>query len=52
MKLPAHWNKGLTDEIIYRVALDFMEHDKDGHKDEEEDKKNDAYVLSSYEENE
>ena len=50
MKLPDFLHRGLLYEIIRRGALDFIENDKDGHQDEEEDSNNDAYVLSSNEE--
>ena len=39
--------KGLLDDIICRGALDFIEHDKDGHKYEEEDSNYDKSMLSS-----
>ena len=45
-KLPDHLHKGQLVEIIHRGALDFIEHDKDGHQDEYEGSNNDASVLS------
>ena len=50
MKLPEFLHKGLLSEIICRGGIDYIEHDKDGHQDEEEDSKNDASVISSEEE--
>ena len=46
-KVPYFLHKGLLDEIIHRYALDFIEHDKDGHKYEEEDSNYDKSMLSS-----
>ena len=50
MKLPDRFHKGLLVEIVCRVALDFIEHEKDVHKDEEEDSDNVVSMLSSVEE--
>ena len=49
-KLPDFFHKGLLDEIIRRGALDFINHDKYVHQDEEEDSKNYASVISYDEE--
>ena len=46
MKLSDCLHKFILDEIIHRGALDFIDHDKDGHQDEEGDSNNDASVLS------
>ena len=45
MKFLDGLQKGLLDDIICRGALDFIEHDKDGHQDEEKNSKNDTSVL-------
>ena len=50
MKLPDHLHKHLLDETIRRGALDYIEHDKDAHQDEEEYSNNDSSVLSSIKE--
>ena len=47
MMLSNFFHKDLLDEIIRRGALEFIDHDKDGHQQEEEDLKNDASMLSS-----
>ena len=47
MKLPYRLHKVLLYYIIRICALDFIEHDKGGHQDEEEDSKNDVPLLSS-----
>ena len=48
--MPDPLDKGLLGEIICRGELDFVDHDKDGHQEEEKDSNNDASVLSYYEE--
>ena len=34
------------DEIIYRGAINFIEHDEDDHQEEEENSNNDASLMS------
>ena len=50
MDFPDRFYKGLLDDIIRRGALDFIDHDKDGHQNEDEYSENYASMLSSDEE--
>ena len=50
MKLPDIFHKCLMYDITCRGALDFINHDKYVHQDEEEESNNYAYVLSPDEE--
>ena len=47
MKFPNILHKGILDEIIRRGVLEFIKHEKDAHKEEEQDSENDASILSS-----
>ena len=52
MKLLNHLYKVLIDDIILRVAIEFINHDKDDHQQEEEEFNNDTSLMSYDEEEE
>ena len=45
MNLPNRSHKVFMDEIIRRGVLDFINHEKDDHQEEEEDSKTDTSIL-------